>query len=162
MIIKNIVDNKKTLCYHKEAVLMKKCSLKTEQNEASTTKSEGDWLAPAGAGGLARRLRPNKVWSCVGYSEKLTQCVAATARPKRPEGLGAGAGQYEKRRHRDTLRCRCWSLGISQSTFYGEFDPGSGRTLAACLIHASRADRMRACSCSVSGGRVSNTWATYP
>ena len=25
--------------------------------------------------------------------------------------------------------------------FIGEFDPGSGRTLAACLIHASRADR---------------------
>ena len=24
-------------------------------------------------------------------------------------------------------------------SFYGEFDPGSGRTLAACLIHASRA-----------------------
>ncbi|MEY4020738.1 MAG: hypothetical protein RL484_890, partial [Actinomycetota bacterium] len=24
-------------------------------------------------------------------------------------------------------------------TFYGEFDPGSGRTLAACLTHASRA-----------------------
>ena len=24
--------------------------------------------------------------------------------------------------------------------FYGEFDPGSGRTLAACLIHASRAN----------------------
>ena len=23
--------------------------------------------------------------------------------------------------------------------FIGEFDPGSGRTLAACLIHASRA-----------------------
>ncbi len=22
--------------------------------------------------------------------------------------------------------------------FYGEFDPGSGRTLAACLTHASR------------------------
>ncbi|EZP75924.1 hypothetical protein H839_11644 [Parageobacillus genomosp. 1] len=31
------------------------------------------------AGGPARRLRPNKVWSCVGYSEKLTQCVAAAA-----------------------------------------------------------------------------------
>ena len=26
--------------------------------------------------------------------------------------------------------------------FYGEFDPGSGRTLAACLIHASRADQI--------------------
>ena len=26
-----------------------------------------------------------------------------------------------------------------QRFFYGEFDPGSGRTLAACLTHASRA-----------------------
>ena len=25
-----------------------------------------------------------------------------------------------------------------RSSFYGEFDPGSGRTLAACLTHASR------------------------
>jgi hypothetical protein len=25
--------------------------------------------------------------------------------------------------------------------FFGEFDPGSGRTLAACLIHASRANQ---------------------
>jgi hypothetical protein len=25
-----------------------------------------------------------------------------------------------------------------QSNIYGEFDPGSGRTLAACLTHASR------------------------
>ena len=25
--------------------------------------------------------------------------------------------------------------------FYGEFDPGSGRTLAACLTHASRTER---------------------
>ena len=24
--------------------------------------------------------------------------------------------------------------------FYGEFDPGSGQTLAACLTHASRTD----------------------
>src|SRR5690606_167707 len=28
-----------------------------------------------------------------------------------------------------------------KQTFFGEFDLGSGRTLAACLIHASRADR---------------------
>jgi hypothetical protein len=26
---------------------------------------------------------------------------------------------------------------------YGEFDPGSGRTLAACLIHASRARQIK-------------------
>src|SRR5215213_6948366 len=42
---------------------------------------------------------------------------------------------------------------------HGEFDPGSGRTLAACLTHASRAERpLRGYS---SGERVSNTWATY-
>ena len=29
---------------------------------------------------------------------------------------------------------------LSDQIFYGEFDPGSGRTLAACLIHASRAE----------------------
>ena len=39
--------------------------------------------------------------------------------------------------------------------FNGEFDPGSGRTLAACLTHASRAERpFRGYS---SGERVSNT-----
>ena len=42
-----------------------------------------------------------------------------------------------------------------------EFDPGSGRTLAARLTHASRTEitggsfRMEACK--LSGGRVSNT-----
>src|SRR5919206_3887863 len=41
---------------------------------------------------------------------------------------------------------------------YGEFDPGSGRTLAACLTHASRTvNRFRV---GISGERVSNTWAT--
>ena len=43
---------------------------------------------------------------------------------------------------------------------YGEFDPGSGRTLAACLTHASRA-RPSFGGCP-SGERVSNTWATCP
>ena len=39
--------------------------------------------------------------------------------------------------------------------FDGEFDPGSGRTLAACLTHASRAERP---TCGYSSGeRVSNT-----
>ena len=48
--------------------------------------------------------------------------------------------------------------------YYGEFDPGSGRTLAACLIHASRAEEadgsLRGEDGGISGGRVSNTWAT--
>lgn len=42
-----------------------------------------------------------------------------------------------------------------RSDLDGEFDPGSGRTLAACLTHASRAERpLRGYS---SGERVSNT-----
>ena len=40
----------------------------------------------------------------------------------------------------------------------GEFDPGSERTLAARLNHASRA----AGSNAESGGLVSNTWITNP
>src|SRR4051794_61159 len=31
--------------------------------------------------------------------------------------------------------------GRFSKDFVGEFDPGSGRTLAACLTHASRAER---------------------
>src|SRR5690606_8888746 len=39
----------------------------------------------------------------------------------------------------------------------GEFDPGSGCTLAACLTHASRTVNEGACSLRISGERVSNT-----
>ena len=34
-----------------------------------------------------------------------------------------------------------FSAGVAFQVFVGEFDPGSGRTLAACLTHASRAER---------------------
>src|SRR3954470_13476847 len=48
---------------------------------------------------------------------------------------------------------------LLHKAFHGEFDPGSGRTLAACLTHASRAERpLRGYS---SGERGSNTWTTY-
>ena len=40
---------------------------------------------------------------------------------------------------------------------FGEFDPGSGRTLAACLTHASRTVKGPACWFWMSGERVSNT-----
>jgi hypothetical protein len=42
-----------------------------------------------------------------------------------------------------------------QTNFYGEFDPGSGRTLAACLTHASRT--MKFLRGWISGERVRNT-----
>src|SRR5699024_8685656 len=49
--------------------------------------------------------------------------------------------------------------------YHGEFDLGSGRTLAACLIHASRAHEadwnLRGDVCGLSCGWVSNTWVTY-
>ena len=46
---------------------------------------------------------------------------------------------------------------------YGEFDPGSGRTLAACLTHASRTGLSGSLLPeSPSGARVSNTWAICP
>src|ERR1044072_2033121 len=57
------------------------------------------------------------------------------------------------------LRPRGGGEPVSQAVL-GEFDPGSGRTLAACLTHASRTERpLRGYS---SGERVSNTWATCP
>src|SRR3954451_25018147 len=46
------------------------------------------------------------------------------------------------------------------AVLHGEFDPGSGRTLAACLTHASGATN-RACP-GQSRERVSNTWVTCP
>ncbi len=49
---------------------------------------------------------------------------------------------------------------VSEGILFGEFDPGSGRTLAACLTHASRTERpLRRYS---SGERVSNTWVICP
>jgi hypothetical protein len=44
----------------------------------------------------------------------------------------------------------------ASGVFVGEFDPGSGRTLAACLMHASRT-HLR-----VSGARLRNAWLTCP
>src|SRR3954470_5011000 len=58
-----------------------------------------------------------------------------------------------------TPHLRGGSEAVSQAVL-GEFDPGSGRTLAACLTHASRAERpLRGYS---SGERVSNTWVICP
>ncbi len=56
--------------------------------------------------------------------------------------------------------CRAPSRHFVGPVFVGEFDPGSGRTLAACLTHASRA--VRPLRGYTSGERVSNTWVTCP
>ena len=50
--------------------------------------------------------------------------------------------------------------------WYREFDPGSGWTLAACITHSSRTELfwliLREALRQLSGGRVSNAWATCP
>ena len=61
------------------------------------------------------------------------------------------------------LVCFCFVgivLFVVLRSFYGEFDPGSGRTLAACLTHASRT--VRPFRGYTSGERVSNTWVICP
>lgn len=55
-----------------------------------------------------------------------------------------------------TGRAEVWWV-VSVEFFDGEFDPGSGRTLAACLTHASRTLKLGACTGWMSGERVSNT-----
>ena len=50
-----------------------------------------------------------------------------------------------------------WGLVGVLLVLFGEFDPGSGRTLAACLTHASRTVKGPACWFWMSGERVSNT-----
>ena len=47
-----------------------------------------------------------------------------------------------------------WRRASYMQVDNGEFDPGSGRTLAACFIHASRT--IRPLRGYISGGRVSN------
>lgn len=55
------------------------------------------------------------------------------------------------------MRAGCLVWWLVLFGFYGEFDPGSGRTLAACLTHASRTMMTGACFGWISGERVSNT-----
>ncbi len=52
-----------------------------------------------------------------------------------------------------------WGRTAARGHTGGEFDPGSGSTLAACLMHASRTGSASAGS---RGGRVRNTWAICP
>src|SRR5919206_2869930 len=71
---------------------------------------------------------------------------------------------FGSRRHLLCLGCWWFPLAVFLPgfvrVFVGEFDPGSGRTLAACLTHASRA--VRPFRGYTSGERVSNTWVTCP
>ena len=62
----------------------------------------------------------------------------------------------EKRNRKEFEQERQDKIEPKQTIYHGEFDPGSGRTLAACLIHASRTLKRGACSSWMSCERVSN------
>ena len=47
----------------------------------------------------------------------------------------------EKRNRKEFEQERQDKIEPKQTICHGEFDPGSGRTLAACLTHASRTKR---------------------
>ena len=52
-------------------------------------------------------------------------------------------GQEKQRKQIASKRVNEQILNIHEKTFHGEFDPGSGRTLAACLTHASRTEFLK-------------------
>ena len=76
---------------------------------------------------------------------------------QRRAGVGAFRGAHANKnpQFRRSARSRVGLVTI----FGGEFDPGSGSTLAACLMHASRTGIP---SGILRGGRVRNTWVTCP
>ena len=49
----------------------------------------------------------------------------------------------EKRNRKEFEQERQEKIEPKQTIYHGEFDPGSGRTLAACLTHASRTKRRK-------------------
>ena len=58
---------------------------------------------------------------------------------------------------RDNSKSKVFNRCKLINKFYGEFDPGSGLTLAACLTHASRTEYLRI----FSGERVSKVQVMY-
>ena len=63
------------------------------------------------------------------------------------EGSSTLGAQHQKDNQLMPVRVEAWPItrmnslitpGFGRKFFDGEFDPGSGRTLAACLMHASR------------------------
>jgi hypothetical protein len=72
--------------------------------------------------------------------------------------IGDGSGRKNVHRERGAPRGTAEGVrpGGSPGDTGGEFDPGSGSTLAACLMHASRTGWP---SGHLRGGRVRTTWA---
>ena len=124
-------------------------------------KPSPDAMVEDDVGDLMTRQCLYTRWNLAGttvetMTSKTTPSVrgrALTALPASDE-LGSGHQTFRQkmnvslRRHRERASAPTRSV---QPLFIGEFDPGSGRTLAACLTHASRTVRP-----SSEGTRVAN------
>ena len=91
--------------------------------------------------GFASSLTPGNVRSTLRASA--TEDVKATG--KNAEIFVSGKEGRSGRPETYFSTSRSGREGLTQhdakrSSFHGEFDPGSGRTLAACLTHASRTE----------------------
>ena len=108
-------------------------SLKTEEREpkASTGDEERSLADLVGRqrNTCSRRLEPPRGESRCRLGFRVTQSALLISKPLR------------------------WKKNLD-----GEFDPGSERTLAACLTHASRGRKPQG---EYTGERVHNTWTTY-
>lgn len=92
---------------------------------------------------------------------------AVTRRPARGRGTGRPVGLFVREvahktpntHRRRRILVNRWRPGgvVRKHALGGEFDPGSGSTLAACLMHASRTGSPSGGS---RGGRVRNAWGS--
>ena len=105
----------------------------------------------AGCGRRSRRPTP--------WVDDETQNQAPPVSGRRPRVVVYGRRTRNNTKHRKRAGHRSRETGDADRDIGGEFDPGSGSTLAACLMHASRTGGISVLS---RGGRVRNTWAICP
>ena len=132
------------------------------EDEAKPERSPGaaGWWRVVRDGSAGGGVRDGSIWS--GDRGGPAGCVLGSFGSAGADLVGRSFGSLDNMKHRIGYRghLTMWSGGAdSEVRFGGEFDPGSGSTLAACLMHASRTGWPSGC---LRGGRVRNTWATCP
>ena len=100
----------------------------------------------------------NSMWS-VGSKEQYT--LRNNLRDDKSESFLHIKKYFPEGKQREKSKRSRTERLISVIMCHREFDPGSGRTLAVCLIHASRTELSGSLLLrKLSGGRVSNAWVT--